>query len=672
MTYHGKKSKQTRPEAMILPRRLREGLQEADDLLSQDEPQQALKLLNELDQKFPHQTDILGLMVNACLDTGDQHGYLLAIRQLHELTPNKEEIKLGLAGAYLANGCPALGLQTFRQFIKRWPNNERAGEIQKTIRNLEKILTKFFGDIDFSLDTGLDFSSKHEELRLNMEQGNFNRGRQMAKILLQQRPNFVPVLNNLSLIEWLDGNLSGAIELSYKVLETDPINVHALSNLTRFHFMLGRKEESGFFAKRLKESTASAADRWIKKAEALSFIGDNEGVLSIIEKAKLAKEQDSLNGMVWHWCAVAEYRNGNLPRGRKYWQKSAQEATISKLALTNLEELKKPIFERACPQVFTLDAWISRKTIESMASEVAHASRNKGDQVFSDKINAFLNSHPELIYFVPEALAFGDVQCREMALKLAEMSANPKILSFLKEFVLGQNGSDAMRLEGSQILSRLGIFQSGEMVRLWLKGEWVDIMMVGFQISGEAAPSAMKPSSLRLMEKALVALRADDGLQAENLLRKALEIQGDEPSLLNNLAIALQMQGKQEESDSIADEIPTRFPEYFFGQVIAARRAINADQLEKAKIILDKMMQKTELHVTEFGALCACQIDFFLKSEKPEGAISWFEMWEQGYPYDPNREKYRTTIKMLSAFLKLSKGFPKRMRKGKAAIVNKD
>lgn len=98
------------------------------------------------------------------------------------------------------------------------------------------------------------------------------------------------------------------------------------------------------------------------------------------------------------------------------------------------------------------------------------------------------------------------------------------------------------------------------------------------------------------------------------------------------------MQGKQEESELIADEIPTRFPDYFFGQVIAARRALNANQLEKAKIILDRMMKKTELHVTEFSALCACQIDFFLKSEKPEGAISWFEMWEQGYPDDPDRE----------------------------------
>ncbi|MCX6082325.1 MAG: hypothetical protein NTW32_22585 [Chloroflexi bacterium] len=667
-----KKGKHARTDSIILPRRLREGLYDADVLLTQDKPQQALELLQELDQKFPRQPDLLGLMVNAYLDVGDQHGYLLAIHKLHELTPNQAEAKLGLAGAYLANGFIALALQTFRQYTKRWPNSERTGEIQKTIQQLEKALTGFLSEIGFSLDIDLDFASKHEELRLEMEQGNYNRCRQLAKFLFQKRPNFVPALNTLSLIEWLDGNLPGAIELSHKVLENEPDNVHALSNLTRFFFMLGRKDEAITFAKRLSESDASAADRWLKKAEALSFIGDNDGVLSILEQAKHAKEQDTFTDIMWHLCAVAEYRNGNFTKARRYWQKSAQASSNSTLAITNLEELMKPLYERVCPQVFPLDSWISRKTIVAMASEVERASRHKINYVFHEKVNVFLDSHPELIQFVPEALSSGDVKCRELALQLADMSAHPKILLSLKEFVLSQNGPDALRLEGSQILSRYNIFHSGEMIRLWLKGSWAEIMMIGFQISRDAEPSTLKQSTLRLMEKAINAFHANNAPEAEVHLRKALEIQGDDPGLLNNLAMALQMQGKQAESDSIADQIPTRFPDYFFGQVITVRRALKAKQLEKAKITLDKMMTKPELHVTEFSALCACQIDFFLANEKPEGAISWYEMWEQGYPDDTNRENYQTTMTMIRAFSKLAKGFTGRGRKEKATNSKND
>ena len=37
---------------------------------------------------------------------------------------------------------------------------------------------------------------------------------------------------------------------------------------------------------------------------------------------------------------------------------------------------------------------------------------------------------------------------------------------------------------------------------------------------------------------------------------------------------------------------------------------INNAGLAAAKTALDKMTQKQELHVTEFGALCGCQIDY--------------------------------------------------------------
>ncbi len=109
-----------------LPRRLREGLAEAEELLLEDNTQQALNLLHELDNKFPRQPDILDLTANAYLDTNNQHGYLHAIYKLHGITPHRADVQLGLAGAYLTIGYLALALQTFRQFMKHWSRDERA------------------------------------------------------------------------------------------------------------------------------------------------------------------------------------------------------------------------------------------------------------------------------------------------------------------------------------------------------------------------------------------------------------------------------------------------------------------------------------------------------------------------------------------------------------------
>jgi tetratricopeptide (TPR) repeat protein len=229
-----KKHFSTRVDPINLPRKLREGLEEAEQRLSEKKPQDALDLLHELDRKFPRQPDVLGYTANACLDLGDQHGYLHVMYQLHALTPNRADIKLGLAGAYLANERPALALRTFRQFLKQWPRDERAADVQETIPKLEQGLAEMLRQLDYSLEDGLDFVCKHEELQLLMEIGQYERGKQLARPLLEQRPNFVPVLNNLSLVHWLEGNLPQAIELSQKVLEMQPDNIHALSNLTRF------------------------------------------------------------------------------------------------------------------------------------------------------------------------------------------------------------------------------------------------------------------------------------------------------------------------------------------------------------------------------------------------------------------------------------------------------
>ena len=112
-----------------------------------------------MDKKFPRQPDILGLLANAYFDIHNQQGYLHSIYKLHTLTPNKADIKLGLAGAYLANEFLALALQTFRQFISRWPTDDHTAEVRKTIAQLELGLQKILSEIGFSMETGFNFIS---------------------------------------------------------------------------------------------------------------------------------------------------------------------------------------------------------------------------------------------------------------------------------------------------------------------------------------------------------------------------------------------------------------------------------------------------------------------------------------------------------------------------------
>jgi len=646
-----KRSSSTHFDPVHLPRRLREGLEEANDLLERRHPKEALEILEELAKRHPNQPDVLGMMVNAYHDLKNDRGYLHTMIALHRLTPNRAEVKLGLAGGYLANSRPALAYRTFQEFLRKWPNHEQAAGVTKLLPDLDKVLNEALTDLNLSQtlspESKLDFASKHEEAQVLMEAGEFERGKRLAEALLKQYPQFTPALNNLSLIEWLEDNLPAAIEASQKVLEQEPENIHALSNLTRFLFMQGKTEQARQMAARLQASRAQGYQSWLKKIEALSFIGDDEGVLALLEEARRADALDELSGLFYHWCAVATYRLGDAAQARAHWQKALKLSPGFELASANLQALKKAPHERLCPQAFSADLWLPKKTIEALASIAKQAAYRKGGQSFQEKMKEFMERHPVIVHFVPIALRNGDAPARETALDLADLSEYPALLNDLKDFAQSQEGTDELRLQALQILSKHGAFQPGQKVDMWIKGKWTPILTLGFEITPEPMLDKIKPKALELMKQAIEALRVKDGARAENLLRAALKIEPEQTSLLNNLALALMQQDKNKEAEALVKHITEDFPEYFFGQITLARMSIRDGNLEKARAIINHWMEtKKKFHTTEFSALCKAQIDLSIEERQYDSADSWLEMWERVYPEDSEFKNYRRQIKV--------------------------
>ena len=180
-----KRSSSIRFDPIHVSRRLREGLEEANDLRERRHSKEALEILEALAKRYPNQPDVLGLMVNIYHDLKDDRGYLHAILALHRLTPNRAEVKLGLAGGYLANNRPALAYHTFQEFLRKWPNHEQAARVAKLLPDLDKVLEEALADLSlpptFSFESKLDFASKHEEAQVLMEAGEFERGKRLAE-----------------------------------------------------------------------------------------------------------------------------------------------------------------------------------------------------------------------------------------------------------------------------------------------------------------------------------------------------------------------------------------------------------------------------------------------------------------------------------------------------------
>ncbi len=634
-----------------IPRRLLDGLMEAEELLERyGRPDEALELLEELHKRYPKSEDVLGMMANAHLDLGDRRGHLNALYRMHKLVPNRAVNKLGLAGAYMATGRIALAYLTFQEFLKKWKHDNRADDAKEALAMLETALDDILPDLDENREKALKFASQHELVQVLMELGDYRQAKKIAERLLKEKPDFMPLYNNLSLIAWLQGDLAEACAQAEKVLSFEAGNIHALSNLARYKFLLGKRDAAYVYAERLVASEDDAFDFWLKKIEALILIEQFEEVLKVFEEAKKAGDEKNLNGLSLHWVASAYWITGDESKAKKYWRKALKKDPSLEFAENNLTALKKPISERDCPQILGIDAWLSRKnfiTLEKMFDKLA--KQDLSNEEFYRKVQAVFDETPEIISFVRSALKYGTSDAKDTALKFLDMSgAHPDLLDAAKEFAFGKVGTDAMRLEVFQILSKYGVVPNGESVELYLQGAWKEIQPMNYEISPDPFDVPPYPKKVfRLIEEGTDALHAGDGEEGERCFGKALALYGDDPTLLNNFAVSLQIQGKMDEANALTERIADEFPEYFFGQVVAVRKAMNAEDMQKAKEIMDRMASRKKLHITEFSALCDVHIEYFIKSEELEVALSWYQMWEQGYPDDPNLDRYAKQMDMI-------------------------
>ena len=645
-----------------LPRRVTEDLSEADQFLKDGQPAEARKILQELDRRYPGLAPVLEMLVNTYYDLKDMRGYEGACYRLCKVDPDNADLTLAMGGAYLNNYRPALATQTLERFLRRWSGHERAGEARQTLEQVREGLKLELEELGLTEAEAFELARMNEEVRFSLDHGLYSQGRLAAERLLKRYPDFIPAINNLSQIHALQGESGRAIELCRKVLEIEPDNMHALSNLTRLLFLSGQPDEAAAVAERLKASQAPAADFWTKKAEPFAIMGDNQAVLDLYQQAKAAKalEPPETSPLFLHLAAVAYWQQGEEKQARRLWKKALDLQPGYDLAQQQLEDLEQPPARRSGAFAFPLSTWVTENVLRELARAVEPAARRKQDAAIHAATNQFLLKHPELVSIAPHLLQRGDPLGRDFVINLAGMSHHPQLLELIKDFTLGQRGTDKQRMKASQIVSEVGMLPSGA-VRMWMQGEWHDVLLLNFEIGDEMDENLYSPEVSQLAEEAYYALQDDDPKQAQQLLEQAIALQPDSPMLLNNLAKALDMQGEEEKAHAMLLDIHQRFPDYFFGIVSMARIAMQAGDHEKTRTLLNGLMQRKKLHYSEYDALCMAQIDLSLAEKNKEAARSWFEVWERPDPENPKLEMYRLRLGLADS----ESVFRKLMRRGK-------
>ncbi len=626
-----------------LPRRMAVRLADAVELMQRKRWAEAREILQDLARQYPTNPDVLAEWVNVNYELHDLPTYQEAIERLLKLEPHEPDLWLGLAGAYMGNARPALALRTFKQFLDRFPDHPRAAEAHKTVAELEARMPEWLASANTSGETGMHIAALHEQAQSLLEQGKYGQARRVEDQVLQLKPDFVAALNNISQTYFAEGELDRAMEAAQRVLALEPDNFHALANLTRYLLLKGRSEQALAYAERLKAVESDRTDVWSKKAEGLAYLGDDEGVLEAFRGAERAGrlKPPFADPLLFHLAAVAELRLGHEEPARRAWQQALKVQPGFELAQRSLDDLKNPVGERNAPWPFPLSNWINRRSIQDLLA-LLKPTAHKGERAAIQATHRFLQQHPEFVTLTPVLLDRGDGEAREFALRLIEMAETPELFAAARDFALGQRGPDALRHRAAQLASHGGLIPSGP-VRMWLHGEWSDILLLDFELNDE--PTVKHgPRVEKLQAEAVAALHENDIVSAEPLLRQALELEPEAPDVLYNLAGLHELQGQRDQADSLLRQIIARHPDETLARTGLARVFLLRGQVEEAEELLKPVLSHKRFNILEFGAFCSAQIELWLAKNKPEGARSWLQMWESIDQDNPQLAQYRARL----------------------------
>ncbi len=211
----------------------------------------------------------------------------------------------------------------------------------------------------------------------------------------------------------------------------------------------------------------------------------------------------------------------------------------------------------------------------------------------------------------------------------------PEMMDALVKFAFGRAGPDQLRHEVAYFLVDRGWLPRGQPVQMWTKGEQRELLLLNYTISGE--PTVHLPHRVqRLMEQARSACRDLELDEAERLVREALELLPDHPSLLQNLAGIYSLRNDRKQAEALVRRAIEVNPDYIIGRCQMASFAVEKGDLDEAERWLEPIRDQESFHVSEFAAFCRVHIDLELARGRQDAARSWLQIWEDVTPDHPH------------------------------------
>ncbi len=598
--------------------------------------EEAFELLLRINKKYPRRAMVLSALTDVAVELNNLKAVAIYSEQLYPMESGDERATTlnNLINVYIKLMLPALAWKTTSILMADHPNFHSIEQAKQLAQQLKPVLFDSFSQLDLlterfadDQEAMLDFMVEHDQMRFLAESNQNKEAILSCQRLLDKLPGFIPALNNISLAHFIEGEIDKAIDATQKVLAQQPNNYHALANLARYSFLMGETEAASSYATQLKQVENNEFQRWVKQAEALAYLGDDEGVRYAYLESEEYDSQES--PILLHLAAAAHYRLGYDVMAWQLWQEALQISPSFDMAKASLAERSKAPGEQDVGWYWPLTYWFAGDFARSYMSFSGPSSRKGAAKKAGQKL---LKQYPQLPRLLPHILDRGDPHARKTMLLFIDMMKTEELAQGLLPFGYGKSGTDAQRMEAFQLISQHypDLLPPDRKVTVWQRGEQTEIMMMAFAVSDEPEGTILDNKTYNLYEQANDYLVERRNLKrAEEIYLKVIDAYPDFPSAYHHLALLYERQGRHKQSRKQVEQTHHRFPDYTFARIALARMAVQEKELEKAREYLNPVLQLRELHTSEFRALAQAEIEYALAMELPESARVWLSMWKQ-------------------------------------------
>lgn len=639
-------------------------------LCHQERFPEANRYLQELNQRYPQQVELLKLHLSVAVMGDDKAVAVRVAARLLELRPRNADALYVMAVGAVEYQFLFLVWYLGQLALAEDAEHPMSRETQELVARSGIVVDEMVAEMNLPRTEAIEAMVLHEWAQFHLEWQEFEQVETLERQVLAIAPQFWPAYNNLSLANFMSGNLTQAIDWVERVLAVQPDNIHALANQVRYSLLSGKAELAQEYGRRLKQSQADSWDPVTKKIEALSYLNDTVGILAIWDEAKADAVSPKWSAMLLHWVAVAKARNGQAKEADGLWLKALKRSPNLAIAQQNREDAKKSLGERHGPWAFEMSQWLPpdlEAELRLAITSAMHQDELDTDQL-TEGFEQLYHNYPNLGAILELLFERGDPVGRETALQIVMTLQHPPLMDMLCRFALGQNGPDQMRYRAVQALIEAD-YLNPEKVRMWLKGQWQEVMVSSYEIHDE--PFYDHPQSVLIqLEKVLSLLRTQEveqARQAEQLLQELLVIQST-PDLINNLAISYQVQGRDEEAIALSQQLVADYPDYIPARLTLAQYHLRADEIEAAEELVLPILKIRRMHYKNFVLFSQMYLRLCVVKKEVEKAQVWLKLWKQLMPDHPLQKdwaKRLMTLSTLEEVRKMIDNAPDLKRKGR-------